>query len=176
MDRRIFFVNPLAQSAVALRPTTTHWAECGRARRRDAASSASSVQRNSPVVISVSARPKAVAPCAHRGEKIIAAGIERFIGGHRARRNDPHDFAFDHALGQGRVFHLFADRDFMAGFEEFLNVGLAPNGTVRRRTAPSCRRSCCARLARCRESSTPYARLRKTFRRNRRAEKTRWRR
>ena len=123
MDRRVFLVNALAQTAVARCQQDFAGLDAAELveKRRFVGDLGTAKLAGGDV-----ADREAVArlALADRGEKIIATAVERFIGRHRARGNYPDHFTLDHALGQGRIFHLLANCYFMAGFEEFLNIGL----------------------------------------------------
>ncbi len=111
-------------------------ASLGLMRASVAASSpvAHSVTMNSEVEMSIQASPMRSAagrPARPRDRQqiVVGLGIEQRVFGQRARRDQPHHVAADHALVAARprccrIFGLFAHRDAMAGRDQAMQIVL----------------------------------------------------
>ncbi len=58
------------------------------------------------------------------GQEVALARIEQCVVGQRARRDDAGDLAFHQALGQLRIFDLFADRGPITGGDDLAQVAV----------------------------------------------------
>ena len=59
---------------------------------------------------------------ADAGEVVVAAGLEDVLLEHGTGRDDPRHFAAHDAAGNGRIFHLIADGDFLPRADELREV------------------------------------------------------